>query len=95
MDLISRGGGVCRRDARRDVIRRAYQAEKFLSSRRTHLLQIDGNDGSNSGLDEFFTLAHALYTRVHKYIYLRTRTPIRVLLAKYIIRGEWTVNAVI
>lgn len=48
---------------------RTYQAEKFLSFRRTHLLQIDGNDGSNSGLDEFFALAHALalYTRIYIY----------------------------
>jgi len=28
--------------ARCDVTRRAYQAEEFLSLRRTHLLQIDG-----------------------------------------------------
>jgi len=28
--------------ARRDVTRHAYQAEEFLSLRRTHLLQIDG-----------------------------------------------------
>lgn len=78
MDLISRGssdgGGLPdatrpRRDAGRAPV---YQAEKFLSYRRTHLLQIDGNDGSNSGPGGVFrALAHAriIYTRVYIYVY--------------------------
>lgn len=75
------------RDAPRRHTRPAYQAEKFLSFRRTHLLQIDGNDGSNSGLDEFFALAHARITpvgvRAYKYIYIY----IYVYLCTYIV-GE-------
>lgn len=99
-------------DASRRHTRPAYQAEKFLSFRRTHLLQIDGNDGSNSGLGEFFALAHAritpvgvrvyiniyiyiVYVCIYTHIFIYTRISVHILPAKYIIRGEWTVNAVI